>query len=370
MRKKLTSLTLVAMLAFVLVPNVLYAAENTLTADPISSAVPNSITITGILAAMSGVSAPATLTVTVGATTYTVEVTTSTKIVRKFNGVSDGGEMMVGDILEVKGVLSDATANLITANKIKDISVQRAGGTFKGAIVTLDCTNNKFTFKPNERQQQTVYISSTTKIIRGGEKIACTDLNNGEKALVIGLWRQASKRIDADRIIVSMKTLSGTISAITLTGTGLPATLTVDLKNGQKWTVNVTSSTKLFRRYMGTATINEFLVGDKVEARGTQGTGLVLNARVVRDNSVVIKNRDFVGTISSIDSSAQSFVIPIKRKGATSNLTVTTTSATKFYNDGTAISFADLTVGAKVKVLGVYNETAKTLAASRVFIED
>ena len=360
MRTKSLAISLVMLLAFFALVSPAEAVTST-----------GTITVSGTLATMSGVSAPATLTITAGATTYTVEVSADTKIVRKFNGISDLNEFIIGDTLQVKGKLSDSNANIITANWIKDLSVQRAGGTFHGNIVTLDCANSKFTYKPNERAEQTVYLSANTKIIRGGEKISCADLKNGEQAIVIGLWRQASKSIIADRIIVFMKTLSGTITKIETTNSGLPATLTVLHKTNQVWTVNITSTTKLYRRYMGTATIDEFAVGDKIEARGTLGTGNVINAKVVRDNSIVIKNRDFPGRIKSIDSVAKSFVMPIKLKEGVVDLTVTTNTATKYFaKDHETAAFSDLSVGDKVKVLGTYNSTVKTLAATRIIIKD
>lgn len=361
MRTKLFSISLVTLL-MTFFPLASFAKADTAAGQT---------TVTGLLATMSGVNAPATITITAGATTYTVEVGTDTKVVRRFNGTSDLGEFLIGDTLQVKGKLSDAAANIITATWIKDLSVQRAGGTFHGSIVTLDCANTKFTYLPDKRIQQTVYLSANTKIIRGGEKVTCADLKNGERAIVIGLWRQTEKRIDADRVIVMMKTLSGTITKIEMTNGGLPATLTVLLKNTQTWTVNITSATKLFRRYMGTATIDEFAVGDTIEARGTQGTGNVLNAKVVRDHSIIIKNRDFPGRIKSINAAALSFVIPIKVKAGIVDLTVTTASTTKFFNhDHETITFSDLLVGNKVKVLGVYNSTNLTLAAQRVIVKE
>jgi len=360
MRKKLLSISAVTLLTF-------FALASFAQADTVTGMT----TVTGTLATMSGVNAPATITLTAGATTYTVEVNAETKIVRRFNGTSDLGEFLIGDTLQVKGKLSDSAANIITATWIKDLSVQRAGGTFHGSIITLDCANSKFTYLPDKREQQTVYLSANTKFIRAGEKIVCADLKNGERAIVIGLWRETSKSIYTDRIIVMMKTLSGTLTKIELTNGGLPATLTVLLKNNQTWTVNVTSATKLYRRYMGTATIDEFAVGDTIEARGTKGAGNVLNAKVVRDKSIVIKNRDFPGRIKSIDTTAKSFIIPIKLKEGVVDLTVTTTDATKFFSkDHETITFSDLLVGNKVKVLGVYNSTNKTLAATRIIIKE
>lgn len=359
MRSKITIVSLVALLAFFAIALPAKADDNK-----------NLTKITGTLTAMSGTSVPATLTVTVGATTYTVEVSTSTHIVRRFNASSDLAEFLIGDILEVRGTITNQSANIMTAEKIRNISVQRSGGTFNGTITALDCTNNTLIYKPNSRVQQTVYLSTNTKIIRGGEKIKCADLTVNEQAKIIGLWRPTSQRIDADRIIVKMQTIAGTVSAIGLTDGGLPATLTVTHKHGRIWTVNVTSATKLYRRYMGTATIDEFAVGDKIEARGTLAADKMINAKIVRNNSVEITNRDFKSRIKSINTEAKSFTMTISRKDGIFDITVTTTDATKFLRDDKVASFSDLSVGEKIKVLGTYDSTAKTLAAKRVLLDD
>ena len=361
---------------------ILFALLMALPVQAEESVSTSAIAVTGTLTAMSGTSVPATITLTSGATVYTVNVDATTVIVRKYNGPADLSEFMVGDTIQVKGTLSSDAVNTITPKTIKDLSVQRAGGTFIGTIVTTNCASNSFTYKPKEREQQTVYLATTATIIRGGEKVACTDLKNGELAKVIGLWRQASNRIDADRVIVYMKTLAGTISAIELTNGGLPATLTVDLGKKQQWTVNVTSTTKLFRKHMLTATIDEFSVGDKIEARGTLGTGKVLNAKVVRDNTIVAKYRDMKGTVKSINAAAHSFVLQMGNSKKMVEVTVTTTSSTKYLylekpvkstgfvkaacNTVTNKTFDDLTVGEIVKVVGDYTSATKTLAASRV----
>lgn len=357
MRKKYLSLTVSSAMLLLALPVALFAADS-------------AISFTGTLTGMSGSDVPATLTVTAGATTYTVEVTSSTNLVRRFNGGSGLQEFMIGDTLEVRGTLSDSTTNTVNANKIKDASIQRRGGTFYGSVVSLDCANNRFTFKPDERSQQTVYVTSSTKIIRGGEKITCTDLKVNERAIVIGTWRPANNRIDADRVIVKFRGIAGTLTNIELTNGGLPATLTIRHGSGQLWTINVTSSTKLLRRYMKTASIEEFAVGDKVEARGTLAGERIINAKMVRDNSLTMKHRDFVSRIYSIDDAAGTFVIKISGKNGVTDVTVTTSSSTKIYNDEELISFDDLGVGTKVKILGEYNSSAQTIAATRIIVKD
>ncbi len=390
MRKATVSLGLSALALAVLFGVGLPAhATEKLTLEPVSKVKVPGTYVTGKITAMSGTTVPATLTITAGATVYTVEVTSATTIVRKYNGGTDLGEFMVGDTVEVRGTLSNDVANTITATKLKNVSIQRVGGTFKGKVVSRNCDDNYFTFKPDSRDEQKVYFTTGTKFIRGGEKIGCASLQVNERAKVIGLWRKTENRIDADRVIVDMRTVTGTISAMTLTNGGLPATLTIERKvkvkasafraatsesseyvtSTESWTVNVTSATKLFRKYMKTATIEEMLVGDKVEVRGTLSGTNTLNARVVRNNSLVIKFGDFQGTVLSVNADAKTFVLRTKEKKL-SDVTITVTDATKYVDENGLRTFTDLTVGDRVKVLGTYNSATKKIAATRVFFKE
>ncbi|MEK7639763.1 MAG: DUF5666 domain-containing protein [Patescibacteria group bacterium] len=362
-------------------------ATEKLELEPVSKVKVPGTFVTGTLTAMSSASVPATLTVKAGATIYTAEVTSATTIVRRYNGSTDLGEFLVGDTVEVRGTLSNDVANTISATKLKNVSIQRVGGTFKGKVVSRNCDAGYFTFKPEGRDEQSVYFTANTKFIRGGEKISCASLVANERVKVIGLWRKADARIDADRVIVDMRTISGTISTITLTNGGLPATLVIDRKGKVKstafqaatsessetttesWTVNITSTTKLYRKYMKIATIEEMLVGDKVDVRGTVAEGNVMNARVLRNNSLVIKYGDMQGTVLSVDADAKTFVLRTKEKKL-GDVIVTVTDATKYVDENGMRVFTDLTVGDKLKVLGTYNSSTKKIAATRVFFKE
>lgn len=249
-------------------------------------------TIFAALTAMTGTEAPATLTVAASGVTYTVDVTKTTKLVRRFGAKSVLTEFVIGDILEIKGKFgTSATSTVITAEWIKNYSIQRAGGTFKGEITALDCSNNKFTFDPDNRPVQTVNFTSLTKFLRSGTQIGCTDLNVGEKATVIGLWRQSINQIDADRVIVKMSTMKGAITAISLTDGGLPASITVLRDEGAAtWTINATSSTLLFKKWLLPAVITDFKVGHQIQAYGVAQAGNILNAMVLRDLSLKKKS--------------------------------------------------------------------------------
>ncbi len=344
--------------------------------------------VTGTLTAMSGTTVPAIFTVTAGATVYTVNVTADTKIVRKYNGTSDLGEFLVGDTVEVRGTLSNDVLNSIAATRIKNTSIQRKDGTFKGKVVAKNCDDGYFTFKPDERAQQTVYFTTGTKFTRGGEKIGCASLIANERAKVIGVWRKTTNRIDADRVIVDLRTISGTITSITLTAGGLPATVTIDRKvkvkatgfrmstsesesltTTETWTLNITSATKLYRHYLKTATIEEFLVGDKLEARGTLAGEKTLNTKWVRNSSLTIKYGDIQGTVLSVDADAKTFVLRTKEKKY-GDITVTVADATKYVDENGLRAWADVSVGDKLKVLGTYTSNTKKLAATRVFFKE
>jgi hypothetical protein len=360
-------------------------ASEKLVLEPASSVKVPGTFVTGKLTAMSGTTVPAIFTVTAGATVYTVNVTADTKIVRKYNGTSDLGEFLVGDSIEVRGTLSNDVANTIAATRIKNVSIQRVGGTFKGKVLITSCGTNSFTFKPDERTEQTVYFTTATKFTRGGEKIGCTNLVANERAKIIGVWRKSSNRIDADRVIVDLRTISGTIASITPSDGTLPAVITVTVKGksdkvksssseknssvATTWTVNVTTSTKLYRHYLKTAAIEEFLVGDKVEARGTLSDTNTLNAKWVRNSSLTIKYGDFEGTVLSVGSDGTTFVLRTKEKKL-GDITINVTGATKYVDENGLRAFADISVGDKLKVLGTYNSSTKKIAATRVFFKE
>ncbi len=356
-------------------------------AQPAAAKTSTNIIITGTLSAMSGTALPAVLTVTAGATTYTVNVSSATKIVRKYNGTSDLGEFVVGDTVQVSGKFSADVANTIDATKVKDLSIQRVNGTFKGAIVTTTCASNSFTFKPDKRAQQNVTLSASTKITRGGEKIACAGLVAGERAKVIGVWNTTTNTIAADRIVVDMRTISGTIASITPGDGTLPATITVTVKGKSDkvhasssgstptttWTVNVTSTTQLYRQYLKTATMSEFLVGDKVEARGTVSAGNIMNAKYVRNSSLTMKNGDYQGTVRSVNTVAKTFVIRVNGKvdgKKYGDVTVATATTTKYVDENGLRTFDDVSVGDRVKVLATLNTRTRALAAIRVFFRE
>ncbi len=147
----------------------------------------------------------------------------------------------------------------------------------------------------------------------------------------------------------------GNVTAIN--GTSLTVTL-LDINeqpNGKTITVNTDSSTKFKRRFWGDSSISEISVGDRVNVKGTwtDSSQTTLQAKYVRDTSIMKKFGTFIGTV--LTKSDTSFTFDPNHRG---NQTVYFDSNTKFINrSGQTMTYSQLNVGDKVRVKGIWDKT-------------
>ncbi len=150
---------------------------------------------------------------------------------------------------------------------------------------------------------------------------------------------------------------------------------------GTEININVEEKTKLVRRYLGKATIGEFMEGDKIRVVGrlNEETGN-LDAVLVKDNSIQrlgVSNR--VSEVKSVDTEAGTMVIaPIglrnpktgKRIKITNSfeLTVNTNDETVIKENGSNIDFSVIEAGDIVRVRGVLNRQQKSIDTQAVVI--
>jgi hypothetical protein len=109
-----------------------------------------------------------------------------------------------------------------------------------------------------------------------------TDLTNGSRVVVKGVWDRANSIVTAKsvRIVIPTKHIEGTVSS--LTGTSLVITSSAS----STFTIDVTGA-KLVRLHGSTATLAEIKVGDKVEVHGKQTTTTAtISALWVKDLSI------------------------------------------------------------------------------------
>lgn len=337
------------------------------------AATAHAATVEGTLIAVSGTTPPAMLTVQMGTTTYTVNVSTTTTIVRKFNGASSLDEFAIGDMLRVIGTV---TGTNIDATYIKNLSIQRKDASQWGTILTIDATAKTFTFDPMHKKNlanQTVLTTSATKIFQGNRKGASfADLKVGMTIKVIGLWRKTQAQLVADRILIKLTELEGMVSAVDCASTVKTITVSTESKekklemttsegNSSKklasWVVSLTDKTVIRGKNMVIMSCADVKAGHKVSVRGLKtGTGM-LDAISIYDKGGKRNQNSWEGTIGTIDAATKSFTMGIKSLAQTERratvATVNTTAETIYVDEnGKPISFGSLAAGHKLQIKG------------------
>lgn len=328
----------------------------------------------GTLTALGGTTLPATLTLQVDATTYTVNATADTTLVRKFGGRSSLDEFVVGDTLRVWGTLTDTT---IAATRIRNYSIQRVGGTFQGTITSIDTTAQSFVLDTRHRDDQTVVVTSATKIFQGNRGGVFGDLAVGQTVKVIGLWRRSADQIRADRILIKLTALNGTIGTVDCTA----RTFTLNVKGGKfeestllkkltgntikTWTVAITDSTVLRDKELDPIACADLAADHKAHVRGLRTGTAAVNALWVIDLGAKKKPTVLNGQIKSLDATAKTFVVT--KKGQ--DMTVQVTAETILVNtEGRLITFDLLVNGHDVNVRGT--STGTTFTANLIIDKD
>lgn len=139
-------------------------------------------------------------------------------------------------------------------------------------------------------------------------------------------------------------------------------TLTIT-RDGKTYTVNTDTSTQFRRRFWGKSSLDELTVGDTLIVIGlwTDDAHTTVLAKLVRDVSIQKRFGVFFGTVSNIAGSV--WTLESKNRGTQ---TVTVSGATKFVNRrGQTISQADVAVGARIRIRGLWDNTAKTVTEVR-----
>lgn len=135
------------------------------------------------------------------------------------------------------------------------------------------------------------------------------------------------------------------------------------------WVVNIDTSTELIRRYGGASAISEFTVGDYIAVKGmldTTKSTPTITAKIIRDYSIQRENATLAGTVASVDTSAQSFVLITPNRG---NQTIFVSSSTVVKQGGATTTFSTIVVGQKItKAYGVWNNLNNTMQAQKVDI--
>ncbi len=160
----------------------------------------------------------------------------------------------------------------------------------------------------------------------------------------------------------AMRKLAGKGNRVHLVGAEVNAvgdgTITAE-KDGKTYTVNTDTKTKLRRHFWGKSELAEFSIGNMVNIWGTWAdeTQTTINAKMIKNLSIMKRHGAFFGTIKSLGDN--SFVITSVHRG---DQTVTVATTTKYLNRREqAIAFADLQVGHRVRIKGLWDKSNNTV---------
>lgn len=170
----------------------------------------------------------------------------------------------------------------------------------------------------------------------------------------------------------NLKQLVGVVTTIVapVTDPKTDGTITIKKANGKSYTFSFdsTSSTKyttFLRKYKGTATWNEIMVGDAVHVFATK----LENGRAIIVWDKGIWYAEVKGVVSNLNTTTMAMTLTVTKGGVEYTTTVKYDALTTFLmKDGTAKTAADLVNGQTIKVKGAWDVAGKFLLAKRIVI--
>ena len=316
--------------------------------------------IGGVVSALAADGSSFTLTGPHG-DTLTVNVSSTTTV--KNESDKSAATLANGENVDVIGTL-DSTGKILAATSI---FVDDFKLSYFGTVSALAADGSSFTLTGPHGETLTVNVSSTTTIKNESDKSAAT-LANGENVIVTGTPDATGKIITAAAIVVDDAKYKYVGMVTALSADGSSFTLTGPRK--ETATVNVSATTSITKYSDGS--VAALANGENVIVTGTlDATGKIITATaiVVDDRQPPKPMAAALGTILSLDATADTFVLTVTKASFTptgTTITVVTTASTAYCGPKGKLTFADLTVGAKVLVSGIFDATTQTLTVTHV----
>lgn len=133
----------------------------------------------------------------------------------------------------------------------------------------------------------------------------------------------------------------------------------------KSFTFTVNSSTKVIRKFKGTAAISEVMVGDRVQVWATSLTNGT--AKLIWDKSIWWAEAR--GKISNLNATAKTFTLTITKNKIEFSTTVKANDLTTYWQDGVAKTWTDLANGQTVVVRGTWDAVNSLFLARKITIK-
>jgi polyisoprenoid-binding protein YceI len=206
------------------------------------------------------------------------------------------------------------------------------------------------TITPTAGAAVTLTVTANTKVVRNGQAATLAALKTGDA--VTAAYNPTT--LTAVMLVAGVKLseVRGTLTAIS--GTTLPATVTITPTAGATVTLTVTASTTITRNGQ-TATLAALQVNDHVRATYDSSNNAVTLASHVKLSEVR-------GTLTAISGTTLPATVTITPATGTA-VTLTVTANTKIVRNGQAATLTDLQVGDMARAHYDSSGTAVTLTA-------
>jgi Domain of unknown function (DUF5666) len=138
----------------------------------------------------------ATLTIEKDGKSLTILTDDKTQFRRRFWGNGSLSDIAVGHMVNVVGQWTDEAKTTIQARLVRDVSIQKRYGVFFGVVQSLTSNGWVMTTVSGKRENQTVTILSSTKLVnRKEETITQADIVVGHRVRVKGLWDRTNNTV-------------------------------------------------------------------------------------------------------------------------------------------------------------------------------
>jgi hypothetical protein len=286
-------------------------------------------------------------------------------------------DIVVGARVHAKAALQDGGGYLAVAIFVQHNGTgggsggQGGSGTqcdteVQGTVSAIDCGAGTMTVHTDSGDVDVTFDTNTVFFTKGHTASTCDQIIVGDSVEVCGTQGDtsvlaANVNFEAPEAPETCgDEASGTISSIDC-GAG---TMVVTTDSGDV-NVTLTDTTAYFGPHHVAAACGDIVAGDAVEVEGTLQDDASITACKVSFEPPELEETEVSGTIDSIDTGAQTFVL-VTDQG---NVTIDTNSSTLIREHGSLKTFADLALQMNVEVDGVLQNDGSILA-TRISIGD
>ncbi len=268
-------------------------------------------------------------------------------------------DITVGDTVEAKGAIQGDGSLLASIVKIE--SPDSGDTEISGVVKSIDCGTGALVVT-TDSGDVAVTIDPSTTFKKQGNVAACADIAVGDVVEVSGATQGDGSILASKISIESPETEDTEISGVVKSIDCGSNTMVVTTDSGDV-TVTFDGGT-VFKTHDQAAACGDVAVGDAVEVSGAlQGDGSILAAKVSFE-APEVEETEVSGTIDTIDTGAQTFILTTD----SGPVTIATNSGTVIQEDHGAKTFGDLASGMSVEVDGVLQGDGSILA-TKISIE-